>query len=463
MKRTKVKSRKSYSIIAILSLLMVFMLNGILAYLKDTEEVTNVFTIGEVNIELIEKTTGDALYSTITNDDISVGGQTVKGIANLVPGQEIAKKPYIKNTGRNNAYVYMQVSVPVVSINGTTTELFSYTENSGWTLKKTTRENVDGVTYNVYKYQYDNALAPNGETVTLFDTVTVLDTDLTPTDIENMGEVQQININAYAIQTEGLTVAQGYSKFFPGPEWEIVDDYGNDGLSVGDLLQPKNEALANEQFYVIGNENGNVTLLAQKLLKNTPNENGGFVQTEDLNDCWDYDNSELKFDFSNTCYWSDEWNEWYDSSSPNWRYLTEEEIAEVPEEYRQYVIDRLYWKGTEMDLNDVSGYGEGDVMTIVKDYASNVLGVDSGRLLNYDEAKWLNESNFRQDIMMFGANRSNIMYFWLGTAYSDDEANVCISAGGMNSAGGYKNGEGGYIPFCVGIRPVIEIPETSIH
>jgi len=225
MKKAQNKSHKNASMIAIMSIIAIFLLNGILAYLKDQEIATNVFTIGEVNIQLVEKVSGTAggndevLWNTtltsVTAKDSTGNTITIDAVKNIYPGQEIAKQPYIKNIGKNDAYVYMSVDVPVVSINGTPTELFSYTTNSGWTLGGTSSEVVDNVTYNVYKYKYDNTLAPNGMTATIFDSVTVVDTDWTPTDLASMAEVQKININAYAIQTEGMTLAQGYAEFFP--------------------------------------------------------------------------------------------------------------------------------------------------------------------------------------------------------------------------------------------------------
>ena len=72
MKLLKEKSNKNKSLIVIVAVISIFLVSGILAYLQDTEEVDNVFTIGKVDIQIIEKTTGDAEYSTITTDTITV-------------------------------------------------------------------------------------------------------------------------------------------------------------------------------------------------------------------------------------------------------------------------------------------------------------------------------------------------------------------------------------------------------
>ena len=116
----KIQSHKLNSIIAILSVLLIFLITGIWAVLKDEEEASNVFTIGEVDIELIEKVSGTAggndevLYNTVlesvTGTDGTGNTVTVDAFTEIEPGQVIAKQPYVKNTGKNNAYVYMSIS-----------------------------------------------------------------------------------------------------------------------------------------------------------------------------------------------------------------------------------------------------------------------------------------------------------------------------------------------------------------
>ena len=64
---------------------------GTLAYLTDRDSKVNTFTVGDVKIELTE--------------EFEQG-------ATLVPGVNIEKKPVIKNTGKNDAYVWMTFSIP---------------------------------------------------------------------------------------------------------------------------------------------------------------------------------------------------------------------------------------------------------------------------------------------------------------------------------------------------------------
>ena len=243
------KSNKLGSIVAIVSILLVSLISGILAYLQDTEEVTNVFTIGKVDIQIIEKTTGDADYSTITTDTITVNGNSVNGIANLVSGEEIAKKPSVKNIGKNPAYVYLEVKVPMITSGGEKIPFFTYTTNSGWTEVAVKEATIDNIEYKVYRYQYNTALAVNESTTNIFDSIKVTDATITPEDLQGIADVQFVKVNGYAIQTNGLTLAQGYNKFFPIQKVEeiTVANYGQ-YVDLGTSILPKTDGVITQKL-----------------------------------------------------------------------------------------------------------------------------------------------------------------------------------------------------------------------
>jgi flagellar basal body-associated protein FliL len=99
-------SKKSIiAIVAIVVLLFVGAIAGIYAYFIDSDSKTNVFTVGNVKIKL-------------TETNFSQSG----AVSDVIPGQTINKNPQIQNTGKNSAYVYMEVIVPKESYthNGTT-------------------------------------------------------------------------------------------------------------------------------------------------------------------------------------------------------------------------------------------------------------------------------------------------------------------------------------------------------
>ena len=119
------KNRKMVKGIALAAMVAALAAGGTAAYLTDFETATNSFTIGKVDIELDEPNWKP--------DDNT----------KLVPTQVIKKDPYVKNKGINEAFVYLEVSVPVRNVitaaqDGTRnplrkTELFTYSKNKEWT------------------------------------------------------------------------------------------------------------------------------------------------------------------------------------------------------------------------------------------------------------------------------------------------------------------------------------------
>ncbi len=79
-------------------------IGGTMAYLTDkTDTKVNTFTVGKVKIE-VDEPTWDA------NKEADS-----KYAQNLVPNQTVQKDPQVKNTGNNDAIVFMKVTVPVKS------------------------------------------------------------------------------------------------------------------------------------------------------------------------------------------------------------------------------------------------------------------------------------------------------------------------------------------------------------
>ncbi len=83
--------KRTIAMIVSLVLAMAMGLGGTLAYLTDRDSDVNVFTIGNVDIELTEK--------------------FEQGIE-LIPGVNIEKTPTIRNTGNHAAWVWMTWSIP---------------------------------------------------------------------------------------------------------------------------------------------------------------------------------------------------------------------------------------------------------------------------------------------------------------------------------------------------------------
>lgn len=180
-----IKNKKMVKGIALAAMLVALAAGGTAAYLTDFETATNSFTVGKVDIELDEP------------------NWKPEDNTKIVPTQVIKKDPFIKNRGINEAFVYLEVSVPVRNVitaaqDGTRnalakTELFSYTKNKEWTQleRKAIGQNM------VYTYAYNHILKPGEKTTTLFNTVTFANI------IEGQLDTQQLDmpVRAYAIQS----------------------------------------------------------------------------------------------------------------------------------------------------------------------------------------------------------------------------------------------------------------------
>lgn len=196
------------------------------AYLTDNAQTTNTFTVGKVQINLEEP---------------SYPGNDSNEVTNIVPNQEIAKDPQVENTGKNEAIVYISVSIPIKKLavagaDGTRkdeaiTQLFqtsadggtTYTDNAfnaDWTWIKTVYTNSDG-TETIYTdndnhdipedaikvtriYGYNNKLATTGDeakTSAIFDKVKLVNV------IEGYVDAttQDIEIKTCAIQSDNIT------------------------------------------------------------------------------------------------------------------------------------------------------------------------------------------------------------------------------------------------------------------
>ena len=185
------KMSKKKLILLVVALIAIIGLGSLFAYLSDTDQKTNVFTLGSVKIELTETTWN------------SSNGQ------NVVPGQPINKNPAINNIGNNPAYVYIKVVNPIVELNnGTTGVLFNYTAKSGWTQL----DQIDQCGYRATTYYYNTSLNPSNSTTTIFDTITINDYD------GDVNEEQLLDIYGYGIQStylqSGATVTSIFTDAF---------------------------------------------------------------------------------------------------------------------------------------------------------------------------------------------------------------------------------------------------------
>ena len=208
--------KKIISVILVVSLTAAIAIGGTLAYLTDRDSEANVFTTGDVNIDL--------------NEDFNQG-------STLTPGVEIEKAPTVTNVGPNEAWVWTTVAVPkdlasVIDFTG---------KGDGWETWTEGTTTIDNEAYVLYTILHTEALEVGDVTDVLFTTVTLDETvDIAPDgkwhtveggNATALGWTNDdgdpvIYVSAYAIQAEGFdTVADAYAAY--NAQWaENGTEYG---------------------------------------------------------------------------------------------------------------------------------------------------------------------------------------------------------------------------------------------
>ena len=162
--------------VAIIAMLAV---GGSLAYFMDTDEVTNVFTIGSVDI--------------VQNEDFVQESQLLPVVGTDPTDADdnyIKKTVTVENIGKNGAYVQTYVAVPACLDNAGVLKLWdNNAATNGWTkldgdaavagIQPTATATFDNMLYNVYLYRYNSILAKDAETAACLEYVYITpETDL---------------------------------------------------------------------------------------------------------------------------------------------------------------------------------------------------------------------------------------------------------------------------------------------
>lgn len=184
--------KKLLAAVMVVTLSAVALIGGTLAYFTDTtEQKVNTFTVGNVNIELTEPSW--------------VQPETVQ------PGQTYSKDPIVKNTGANNAWVRVNVTISdaaafkaaMLKHNLTNlADIFEGHNEAFWSRAAITEDTGNNTL--TYTYNYKNVVAPGTNTGVLFSSVT-LPKEFDNADMSSIGENFTITVQADAIQADGLT------------------------------------------------------------------------------------------------------------------------------------------------------------------------------------------------------------------------------------------------------------------
>ena len=99
-------TKKKILVLALtIAMVAILAVGGSLAYLTDTDNKTNTFTVGNVNIELIEQQKGANGLENFTQDKVLKPGKSNDGNA-------VSKIVTVKNTGKNDAWVWVELLIP---------------------------------------------------------------------------------------------------------------------------------------------------------------------------------------------------------------------------------------------------------------------------------------------------------------------------------------------------------------
>ena len=174
---------------------------GTIAYLSDTEAVTNTFSVGSVTITLYEK---DVDNDTNTADNVTVDG-VIRDKANgykLLPGHQYDKDPIVHvDSTSEDCYLFVIVKNEIANIESDADgdkKVADQIDANGW---KKVGETADGSLY-VYGTVADPTAVKGGENKTVFTTFKI-DGDVTNTTLAGCAG-KTIVVTAYAVQVDGF-------------------------------------------------------------------------------------------------------------------------------------------------------------------------------------------------------------------------------------------------------------------
>ena len=189
MNTTPSRKKGLLALVTLAVLCLSLLAGGTYAYFTVERTAYNVITMGTLDMELVEETTGGAPWPE-------------EGLSGMMPGMQVDKVAYVRNAGSVPFYTRVKVEKSVSLADGTPVDAQldhivldinteAWTEQDGW-------------------YYYNGALAAGAQSVPLFTTVT-----LAP----EMGNEYQlstivVNVVAQAVQSgnngQSALTAQGW-------------------------------------------------------------------------------------------------------------------------------------------------------------------------------------------------------------------------------------------------------------
>lgn len=263
-------TKKKILVLALtIAMVAILAVGGSLAYLTDTDSAKNTFTVGNVKIELLESslhrenagyangTTANQLnpqnaelWSNVdklgtgntspykAGDTFYTDKQIEKNAAEytcenvkLNPGQSYHKMPYVKNTGKNDAYIRIRVMFPAdldTAILNSSMYTTTAIKSGEFTFDYDDRGTVDreGKKYNVYTFTRVKPLKAGEMTYWNVWGTIHMDADVTNEELEDLFGANTpyangtfpVLVEADAIQADGFADAAAAFAAFDAPK-----------------------------------------------------------------------------------------------------------------------------------------------------------------------------------------------------------------------------------------------------
>ena len=244
--------KKLTAIFLCVALAAIAIVGASLAYFTDTKSATNTFTVGNVKIQLLEsslhrenagiangKTSTSELWSDVAKegsgntskykagDTFYTDAQIEENAAvytcenvQLIPGRSYHKMPYVKNIGKNDAYIRIRVMIPAdldTAVLNSSMYTSSAMDKKEFTMAVDQTGTVDreGIKYSVYTFTRIDPLAPGEMTYWNVWGTIHMDTTVTSAQSEELfgengpypGGAFPVLVEADAIQAEGFADA----------------------------------------------------------------------------------------------------------------------------------------------------------------------------------------------------------------------------------------------------------------
>ncbi len=228
--------KKILALCVVVSMLLLAVAGGTLAYFTETATEDNVFVIGNIDIELWESNGDD-----VDND----GDQSNDDYADwleeqvIYPGRIVNKNVWVENVGAHEAYARVIIFVPAGLVPN-----WDASVGTTWIMASEKDATVDGVAGTEYVLEYNGKLAGGATTPNCLESVTIdpfLDYDNVNGPITQSTETLTVNVTAQAIQTYGFANAK--AAFTALDTQVIVNDENTEVINVT-TEEELNEALA---------------------------------------------------------------------------------------------------------------------------------------------------------------------------------------------------------------------------